>query len=155
MPMAGRLLDAGFALAVHNRSSGPEAGLRDANAEVAESRAAVAQADIIASMISDDTALADVADGASGIFGGPAPGTLYIDLSTVSPDMPAQVAARAGECGIGYLRAPVSGGVVHVVAGTITVLASGARARRSRRSINWCRWRSYPSGCASMKTRPR
>ena len=128
VPMAGHLLAAGFALTVHNRSAGPEAALRDAGADVAESPAAAVEADIIVSMISDDAALGDVTDGANGIFGAAAPGALYIDMSTVSPDASAQVAARAAECGIGYLRAPVSGGVALAVAGTITVLASGARA---------------------------
>ena len=87
VPMAGHLLDAGFALTVHNRSSGPEAALRDAGAEVAESPAAVAaNADTIVSMISDDAALSDVTDGENGIFAAAAPGTLFIDMSTVSPD---------------------------------------------------------------------
>lgn len=129
VPMAGHLLDAGFALTVHNRSAGPEAGLRDAGAEIAASPAELAaKAAVIVSMISDDAALADVTDGENGIFTAAAPGTLYIDMSTVSPDASARVAARATECGIGYLRAPVSGGVALAVTGTITVLASGARA---------------------------
>lgn len=129
VPMAGHLLRAGFAVTVYNRSPGPEAALRDAGAAVAASPSDVAtKSGIIISMISDDAALGDVTDGASGIFAAAAPGTLYIDMSTVSPDMSAQVAARASECGIGYLRAPVSGGVALAEAGTITVLASGARA---------------------------
>ena len=129
VPMAGHLLDAGFALTVHNRSAGPEAGLRDAGAEIEASPAELAaKAAVIVSMISDDAALADVTDGENGIFTAAAPGTLYIDMSTVSPDASARVAARATECGIGYLRAPVSGGVALAVTGTITVLASGARA---------------------------
>ena len=126
VPMASHLLAAGFALTVHNRSPGPEAALRDAGADVAASPSDVAaSAGIIVSMISDDAALGT--DGATGIFGAAAPGALYIDMSTVSPDMSARVAARAAECGIGYLRAPVSGGIALAVAGTITVLASGAR----------------------------
>jgi len=126
VPMASHLLAAGFALTVHNRSPGPEAALRDAGADVAASPSDVAaSAGIIVSMISDDAALGT--DGATGIFGAAAPGALYIDISTVSPDMSARVAARAAECGIGYLRAPVSGGIALAVAGTITVLASGAR----------------------------
>ena len=126
VPMASHLLAAGFALTVHNRNPGPEAALRDAGADVAASPSDVAaSAGIIVSMISDDAALGT--DGATGIFGAAAPGALYIDMSTVSLDMSARVAARAAECGIGYLRAPVSGGVALAVAGTITVLASGAR----------------------------
>lgn len=129
VPMAGHLLKAGFALTVYNRSSGPEVGLRDAGAAVAESPAALApNVGTIISMTSDDTALADVTDGPNGAFGAAAPGTLFIDMSTVSPDISAKVGARANELGLGYLRAPVSGGVALAVAGTITVLASGARA---------------------------
>ena len=129
VPMAGHLLKAGFALTVYNRSSGPEVGLRDAGAAVAESPAALAQnVGTIISMTSDDAALADVTDGPNGAFGAAAPGTLFIDMSTVSPDISAKVGARANELGLGYLRAPVSGGVALAVAGTITVLASGARA---------------------------
>jgi 3-hydroxyisobutyrate dehydrogenase-like beta-hydroxyacid dehydrogenase len=66
--------------------------------------------------------------GAQGAFGAAARGTLFIDMSTVSPDISAEVAARAAEAGIHYLRAPVSGGVALAVAGTLTVLASSAQA---------------------------
>ncbi len=128
VPMAGHLLKAGFDLTVYNRSSGPEAALRDAGAGVAENPAALApNVGTIISMTSDDAALADVTDGPNGAFGAAAPGTLFIDMSTVSPDISAQVGGRAAELGLGYLRAPVSGGVALAVAGTITVLASGAR----------------------------
>ncbi|MDP6476027.1 MAG: NAD(P)-dependent oxidoreductase [Alphaproteobacteria bacterium] len=129
VPMAGHLLNAGFALTVNSRSSAPVAALCDAGAEAAASPAAVAEkAEVIISMTSDDTALADVSTGPNGVFTTAAPGTLFIDMSTVSPDISARVAARAGECGIGFLRAPVSGGVALAVAGKLTVLASGARA---------------------------
>ena len=47
----------------------------------------------------------------NGAFGAAAPGTLFIDMSTVSPDISAKVGARANELGLGYLRAPGSGGV--------------------------------------------
>ena len=129
VPMAGNLLKAGFALTVYNRSPGSEVALRDAGAKIAESPAALAPGmNIIISMTSDDSALAEVTSGAQGAFGAAARGTLFIDMSTVSPDISAEVAARAAEAGIHYLRAPVSGGVALAVAGTLTVLASGAQA---------------------------
>ncbi len=129
VPMAGHLLSAGFALTVNSRSPGPVAALCDAGAKAAASPAALAEkAGVIISMTSDDTALADVSTGPNGVFTTAAPGTLFIDMSTVSPDISARVAARARECGIGFLRAPVSGGVALAVAGTLTVFASGARA---------------------------
>jgi 3-hydroxyisobutyrate dehydrogenase-like beta-hydroxyacid dehydrogenase len=129
VPMAGHLLSAGFDLTVYNRSPGPEAALRDAGAGVAESPAALApNVGVIISMTSDDGALADVTDGPNGAFTTAKPGTLFIDMSTVSPEISAKVGARAAELGLSYLRAPVSGGVALSVAGTVTVLASGARA---------------------------
>ncbi len=129
VPMAGHLLNAGFDLTVYNRSPGPEAALRDAGAAVAESPAALApNVGVIISMTSDDGALADVTDGPNGAFTTAKPGTLFIDMSTVSPEISAKVGARAAELGLSYLRAPVSGGVALSVAGTVTVLASGARA---------------------------
>ncbi len=129
VPMAGHLLSAGFDLTVYNRSPGSEAALRDAGAGVAESPAALApNVGVIISMTSDDGALADVTDGPNGAFTTAKPGTLFIDMSTVSPEISAKVGARAAELGLSYLRAPVSGGVALSVAGTVTVLASGARA---------------------------
>ena len=133
VPMAGHLLKAGFDLTVYNRSPGPEAALRDAGAAVANSPAALAPlVGTIISNTSDDAALADVTMGPNGAFGAAAPGTLFIDMSTVSPDISAEVGAAAAEAGIHFLRAPVSGGVALAVAGTITVLASGARADYER-----------------------
>jgi 3-hydroxyisobutyrate dehydrogenase len=129
VPMAHNLMRAGFALTVHSRSPGPEAPLRDAGAARAANPAALARkVDIIVSMTSDDAALADITDGPKGIFGAAKAGTLFIEMSTVSPAISARVAARAGEAGIAYLRAPVSGGVSLAVARTLTILASGARA---------------------------
>jgi 3-hydroxyisobutyrate dehydrogenase-like beta-hydroxyacid dehydrogenase len=133
VPMAGHLISAGFSLTVYNRSPGPEATLRDAGAAVADSPMALApNVGTIISMTSDDAALSDVTTGPSGAFGAAAPGTLFIDMSTVSPEVSAEVAALAAEAGIRYLRAPVSGGVALAVAGTLTVLASGARADYDR-----------------------
>ena len=129
VPMAHNLMRAGFALTVHSRSPGPEAPLRDAGAALAANPAALARkVDIIVSMTSDDAALADITDGPKGIFGAAKTGTLFIEMSTVSPAISARVAARAGEAGIAYLRAPVSGGVSLAVARTLTILASGTRA---------------------------
>ncbi len=137
VPMAKNLLAAGFALTVHNRSAGPEAALAEAGAEVAASPAEAAKgSDIVVSMISDDAALAEVAVGRAGVLGavasGVAEGALYIDMSTVSPEMSDLVAGRAREMGVGYLAAPVSGGVALAESAMLTVLASGAAADFAR-----------------------
>jgi 3-hydroxyisobutyrate dehydrogenase-like beta-hydroxyacid dehydrogenase len=135
VPMVKNLLGAGFAVTVYNRSHGPEVALAEAGATVAASPAEAAKgADIVISMISDDKALEAVAlggatddtgDDTGGALGAAATGALFIDMSTVSPEASARVAARAEAAGIGYLRAPVSGGVALAESALLTVLASG------------------------------
>jgi len=150
--MAGNLLKAGLALTVYNSSPGPEVALRGAGAKIAESPAALALGmNIIISMTSDDSALAEVTSGAQGAFGAAARGTLFIDMSTVSPDISAGVAARAAEAGIHYLRAPVSGGVPWLTPS----LSSHPVHRQilTRRCRCLTRWLKIPSMSARQRKR--
>ena len=64
-----------------------------------------------------------------GVLAGAHPGSLYVDMSTVSPAASARVAAACDAAGVGYLRAPVTGSVALAQAGTIGILASGPRDR--------------------------
>ena len=84
-----------------------------------------AQADLVISMVSDAAALKAVSIGAGGVFTGIRPGSIYIDMSTISPDASAEIADVAEEKGITYLRAPVSGSIALATVGTLTILASG------------------------------
>ncbi|MBW2046417.1 MAG: NAD(P)-dependent oxidoreductase, partial [Deltaproteobacteria bacterium] len=54
-------------------------------------------------------------------------GTIFVDMSTVSPGASARVAAEAEKKGIKYLRAPVSGSTALATAGTLTIFASGPK----------------------------
>ena len=76
-------------------------------------------------MLADDDALAAVALAPDGVLAGARPGTVLIDMSTVSVDVSRRVAARAAEAGVVYLRAPVSGNPVVVRGGTLTIVVSG------------------------------
>jgi 3-hydroxyisobutyrate dehydrogenase-like beta-hydroxyacid dehydrogenase len=128
--IAGRLLAADCDLAVHNRSLDKAEPLRAAGARVFETAAALAEAvDVVLTSLADDEALESVA---ANIVSGARPGTLLVDLSTVSPAASARVAALTDEAELLYLRAPVSGNPSVVQAGNLTFIVSGPREALER-----------------------
>ena len=128
--IAERLLAAGCDLAVHNRTPEKAEPLRGAGATVFETAGALAEAvDVVLTSLADDDALKSVA---TVVAGAAQPGTLLVDLSTVSPAASARVAALADEAGLLYLRAPVSGNPSVVQAGNLTFIASGPREALER-----------------------
>ena len=127
LPMAHRLADAGYPLTVHNRSMDKCAELVAKGAIEAASPGDAAPGNaIVISMIADDAALEAVALGGGGVIANAAKGTLFIDMSTVSPAISIRVAAAAEDAGVQYLRAPVNGSVVQAAAGGLVILSSGA-----------------------------
>lgn len=118
-----RLLEAGYDLVVHNRSLEKAEPLRARGATVAESAGALAAAvDIVLTSLADDSALESVA---AEVAAAARPGTVLVDLSTVSPAASARVAALAEQASLPYLRAPVSGNPSVVRAGNLTFIVSG------------------------------
>lgn len=125
-PMSQNLVKEGYSLTVYNRSKEKTKELADAGAKVADTpKALAAGSDIIISMISDDSVLEAVSIGSDGAFAEAKEGTIYIDMSTVSPQSSAKVAEAAKAKGIKYLRAPVSGSTFLAASGTLTIFASG------------------------------
>ena len=128
IPMSQNLLKADYPVTVYNRTKEKTKALADAGAQVADApKALAADVDVVISMISDDPVLEAVSAGADGAFAGAKPGSIFIDMSTVSPAASARVAAAADEKGIQYLRAPVSGSTALAEAGTLTIFASGPK----------------------------
>jgi 3-hydroxyisobutyrate dehydrogenase-like beta-hydroxyacid dehydrogenase len=124
--IAERILDAGYPLAVHNRTPERAQPLAARGATVLASAAdALAQADVCITMLSDDTALEAVALETPGVLSGARPGTVLVDMSTVSVAVSERVADAAAEAGVEYLRAPVSGNPTVVRGGTLTIVVSG------------------------------
>jgi 3-hydroxyisobutyrate dehydrogenase-like beta-hydroxyacid dehydrogenase len=122
-PIARRLLDAGHAVSVWNRTPERAAGLADAGAAVlAAPGEAWEAADVCITMVLDDKALLEVA-GALCAAGGE--GRVLVDMSTVSPGASRTVAEAAAAAGVGYLRAPVSGNPSVVEAGNLGIMVSG------------------------------
>lgn len=123
--IAERLLAAECDLAVHNRTPEKAEPLRAAGATVFETAGALAEAvDVVLTSLADDDALESVA---TVVAGAAQPGTLLVDLSTVSPAASARVAALADQAGLLYLRAPVSGNPSVVQSGNLTFIASGSQ----------------------------
>ena len=128
IPMSKNLLKKGYSVTVYNRTKDKTKELAAEGAKVADSpKALAADTQVIISMISDDSVLEAVSIGPDGAFANAKPGTIFIDMSTVSPVASARVAEVANKKGIKYLRAPVSGSTVLATAGTLTIFASGPK----------------------------
>ncbi|HUZ25085.1 MAG TPA: NAD(P)-dependent oxidoreductase [Streptosporangiaceae bacterium] len=126
-PMAENLLAAGADLVVHNRSRPAQDALVALGAAGAGSAGEVAErADIIITMLADDAAVRAVVGEA--LLPAARPGSLIADMSTVSPALSRELAARAGERGAAMLDAPVSGGDVGARAGTLSIMVGGEAA---------------------------
>jgi 3-hydroxyisobutyrate dehydrogenase-like beta-hydroxyacid dehydrogenase len=125
VPMARNLVAAGYDVAAYNRTPDKVKQVERVTAAATVAEAA-ASADICFSMIADDAALRDVALGPEGVIASARPGIIYVDMSTVSPQVSSEVAVAAKAAGISYLRAPVSGSTVAAENKMLTVLASGS-----------------------------
>jgi 2-hydroxy-3-oxopropionate reductase len=127
-PMCGHLIAAGHAMTVHTRSKVPEA-LTSAGARTAHSAEAVAAAsDIVFLMLPDTPDVERVLFGEHGVASGLKPGSLVVDMSSISPMATKDYAARIQALGCDYLDAPVSGGEVGAKAASLTIMVGGSDA---------------------------
>lgn len=123
--IAERLLDAGYTLVVHNRTREKAEALRGRDAVVAKTPEDLAeQVDVVLTSLADDEAFESMAAAA---IAAARPGTVLVDLSTVSPAASARVASLAEMASVGYVRAPVSGNPSVVRAGNLSIIVSGSR----------------------------
>jgi 3-hydroxyisobutyrate dehydrogenase len=128
-PMAKNLLKAGFEVTAYNRSEGPRAELAAAGARPAMSPAEAARdAEIVITNVTDSPDVEEVCLGTNGIVEGAAPGTIVIDMSTISPEVTKRIGAKLAERGIRMLDAPVSGGDTGAIAGTLSIMVGGDAA---------------------------
>jgi 3-hydroxyisobutyrate dehydrogenase-like beta-hydroxyacid dehydrogenase len=126
LPIAERLLDAGYRLDVFNRTRSRAETLEHNGATVLDSAAdALAEADVCVTMLADDAAVETVA---AEILKGARGGTRLVDMSTISVAASERVAELAAEADVEFLRAPVSGNPTVVRGGTLTIVVSGAEA---------------------------
>jgi 2-hydroxy-3-oxopropionate reductase len=126
-PMARNLIEAGYELVVYNRSRGKVDELAQEGAEATGSPREVAeQSDIIITMLPDSPEVREIVAGEDGLFEGIKEGSLLIDMSTISPVVTEELAAEAGQKGVGMLDAPVSGGETGAIDGTLSIMVGGS-----------------------------
>ena len=131
-PMCGHLIAAGHAMTVHTRSKVPDA-ISAAGARSAASAKAVAEhSEIVFLMLPDTPDVERVLFGDEGVAAGLKPGTLVVDMSSISPMATKDFAARIRALGGDYLDAPVSGGEVGAKAASLTIMVGGSEAAFAR-----------------------
>lgn len=128
-PMALNLLKKGFPVTVHSRSRGPVDELAAAGATAVHSPAEVARAARhIVTMLPDSPDVSLVLEGETGIFSTMQKGTVIVDSSTIAPATAKRLANATAERGGQFLDAPVSGGEIGAIAGTLTFMVGGDAA---------------------------
>ena len=126
--MAANLARAGHEVAVHNRTAEKaEAFAREHGGRVAPTpREAADGAAAVITMVVDGPQVEEVLLGEDGAVQGAAPGTLFVDCSTIAPREAERIGAALAERGMGFLDAPVSGSSPKAEDGTLTIMAGGS-----------------------------
>jgi 2-hydroxy-3-oxopropionate reductase len=128
-PMAANLLKAGYPLVVHSRSQGPVDELVAQGARKGTSPADVArQSTRVITMVPDSPDVERVLEGTDGVFSALQPGTIVIDMSSISPGVARRLAEKAASLGAAMLDAPVSGGDIGAINGTLSIMVGGDAA---------------------------
>src|SRR5215208_7684854 len=126
-PMAENLIESGYDLVVYNRTREKAEELDGAT--VAETPKEVAeQSDVIITMLPDSPQVEEVLAGEEGVLEGIKEGALVVDMSTISPVVTGELAKKAEEKGASMLDAPVSGGDVGAIDGTLSIMVGGGGA---------------------------
>ena len=124
-PMAENLIEAGYHLVAYNRTR--EKAKELDGATVAQTPREVAeQSDVIITMLPDSPQVEEVLAGEDGVLEGVKEGALVVDMSTISPVVTQELAGKAGERGASMLDAPVSGGDVGAIDGTLSIMVGGS-----------------------------
>ncbi len=127
-PMAANVARAGFPLTVYNRSPEKAGTLRDLGARVAESpRELATQSEVVITMLSDAAAVEQTLHGEEGLLAGGRPGTVLIDMSTISPAVSKRIASEVAKKGCKMLDAPVGGTVSVAANAALTIQVGGDR----------------------------
>lgn len=126
--MVDRLLSKDHSVTGYNRTRGRAERLVKKGMKWAGSpREVAAAADVTLSMVTNSDALAAIANGPDGFIAGMARGKIHVDMSTVSPAYSREIAARVREKGADMLDAPVSGSVITLQQGKLSVMVGGRR----------------------------
>lgn len=132
-PMARHLLAKGYSVIGVNRSRSAVDDFVASGGTAADSPADVARrATVVITMVPDTPDVEQVLLGDAGVLSTLAPGSVVIDMSSISPVAAAALAARVASAGSTMLDAPVSGGEVGAVNATLSIMVGGDTAALSR-----------------------
>ena len=127
-PMALNLLKGGHEVTVWARRAESMQPLLAAGAQEADSPANVArQVEVVVSMVADAPDVREVMLGAQGVVQGATQGLVAVDMSTIAPAAAKQIGEELAVAGIAFIDAPVSGGEVGAIAGTLSIMAGGTQ----------------------------
>jgi 3-hydroxyisobutyrate dehydrogenase len=136
--MCGRLLDAGYQIAVHNRTRSKSDPLVARGAVWAETpREAAVGADVIFSIVGAPADVREVTLGERGSLAGAAGGATLVDMTTSEPSLAQEIAAVAADRGVTAMDAPVSGGDIGARNGTLSIMVGGDRDTFERLTPCW------------------
>ena len=125
-PAATNLVKAGYPLWVYARRPAMMEPLVKVGATACETAASVAaESDIVFINVSDTHDVAEVILGNNGIIEGTRPGSIVVDMSTISPSVTRTIAERLAEKDVHMLDAPVSGGEQGAIDGTLSIMVGG------------------------------
>jgi 3-hydroxyisobutyrate dehydrogenase-like beta-hydroxyacid dehydrogenase len=126
--MVERLLSNGHAVTGYNRTRSKAERLIERGMVWADSpRAAAAVGDVVFTMVTNSAALWSVTEGPEGILAGLSPGKVLVDMSTVSPEVSRALAGKVREKRADMLDAPVSGSVLTLRQGKLSIMVGGRR----------------------------
>ncbi|MBZ5700894.1 MAG: NAD(P)-dependent oxidoreductase [Acidobacteriia bacterium] len=126
--MVSRLLDKGHTVTGYNRTRGKAEWLIKKGMKWADSpRAVAAAADVTFSMVTNTKALMAIMEGPDGILAGVTKGKALVDMSTISPEASRSLAAKVREKGADLVDAPVSGSVITLQEGKLSVMVGGRK----------------------------
>jgi len=124
--MVSRLLGKGHVVTGHNRTRSKAQWLIERGMKWADCpRAVAAAADVTFAMVTNSAALEAITDGPDGVLAGLGQGKVFVDMSTVSPAVSRGLAAKVREKKADMVDAPVSGSVVTLQEGRLSVMVGG------------------------------
>ena len=126
--MAKRLLEKGHSVTGYNRTRSKAQSLIEQGLKWADSpRAVCSAAEVTFSMVTDSAALEEIANGPDGMLAGLATGKILIDMSTVGPEVSRRLAILVREKGADMVDAPVSGSIITLEQGKLSIMVGGRR----------------------------
>ena len=126
--MVNRLLSKGHTVTGYNRTRSKAQWLMDKGMKWEDSpRAVAAASDFTFAMVTNAAAISAITEGSDGMLAGLGSGKIFLDMSTVSPSVSRALAAKVRERGADMVDSPVSGSVITLQEGKLSVMVGGRR----------------------------